>query len=181
MKLLIKLLTMLLTKLVCVLHRVEDGPFPLLLLPLVLEHPAVHASVFSFDRDGGVGRLGINDEVVVAVRAVFVRVIELLGILAEAFLAFLAGEGHLKSLQERMCLLFLVALGAVEPFLAYIIVCWSLETTETIKHSAMTYSKASGSQLGHSGRVYCKVIDVRKSILGTLHVVSAKEAWRLTT
>ena len=48
-----------------------------------------------------------------------VRVFHLAGILAEGLLALLADEGHVKGLHQRVIALFLVALGAVEPFLAW--------------------------------------------------------------
>lgn len=53
---------------------------------------------------------------VVAVRAVLVGVLELLGVFAEALAALLAGEDQLQGLLERVRLLLVVAVGAVEPF-----------------------------------------------------------------
>lgn len=55
---------------------------------------------------------------VVAVRAVFVALLELLGVLAEALLALFAGEDHLGTLLEIVVLGLGMALGAVKPLLA---------------------------------------------------------------
>jgi len=92
--------------------------FLILLDPIVLEHLVVHPHVLALDRKGGLGRLGLDDEVVIAVRAVLVAFLELLGIFAEALLALLAGEDHLEALEEGVLLLLLMALDAVEPLAA---------------------------------------------------------------
>lgn len=85
---------------------------------LVLEHAVVHAGVLTLDTERGLGDDGLEDEVVVAVRAVLVGLLELLRVLAEALLALLAREGHLEGLPELVRLLLVVAVGAVEPLLA---------------------------------------------------------------
>jgi hypothetical protein len=41
-----------------------------------------------------------------------------LGVLAEAFPTLLASESHLEALEKGVLLLFRMAFGAVEPFLA---------------------------------------------------------------
>lgn len=56
---------------------------------------------------------------VVAMRAVLVRLIELLCIFSEDFLALLAREDHLEALEESVVFGFGVTFCAVKPFLAY--------------------------------------------------------------
>jgi len=56
--------------------------------------------------------------VVIAVGAVFVAVFEFLGVFAETFFAFFAGECHVVGLEEGMGFIFGVAFGAVVPFFA---------------------------------------------------------------
>lgn len=94
---------------------VKDGPQLLLLDALVLEHAVVHPGVLALDAQGGLGDDGLEDEVVVAVGAVLVGLLELLDLLAEALAALLAGEHHLEGGLERVRLALVVALGAVEP------------------------------------------------------------------
>ena len=67
--------------------------------------------------------LRFDDEVVVAMGAVLVRIFELADVFAEYFLALLAGEYELHSLHELMLTfsafpVLFVALWAVEPHLA---------------------------------------------------------------
>lgn len=68
---------------------------------------------------------------------------ELARILAKAFLALLAGKGHLKALQQRMVGRLLVALGAVEPFPACVCHYKSRQAEQQT-----SYSRASGWRLG---------------------------------
>lgn len=107
-----------LPQLVGLFRGVEDGPVVLLFYPLVPEHLVVHPHVLALHGKGSLGCLRINHEVVVAVGAVFVAFLELLGVFSEALLALLASKHHLEGLLELMRLLFVVALGAVEPLLA---------------------------------------------------------------
>lgn len=115
---------------------VEDGALVLLPLPLVLDHAVVDAGILALDVQRGLGGEGVEDEVVVAVRAVLVAVspsapclvsfqnvnhspvLELAGVLTECLAALLAYEDHFEALQQRVVGLLLVALGAVEPLLA---------------------------------------------------------------
>lgn len=55
---------------------------------------------------------------IIAVGAVLVGILKFAGVLAEALLAFFAGENHLETLQKGVCFLLSVALDAVEPLLA---------------------------------------------------------------
>lgn len=105
-------------QLIGIVLYVEYGPPLEVLDTVVLEHAVVDAGVLALDAQGGLGDDGVDDEVVVAVRAVLVGLLEDLGVLAEALLALLAGERHLERLQELVRLLLVVAVGAVEPFLA---------------------------------------------------------------
>jgi hypothetical protein len=107
-----------LTKLIRILYWVKDGPLPGLLDALILEHLAVHAHIVALDGQSGFGGLSFDDEVVIAVRAVLVTLVHVLGVLAETFLAFLAGERHVKGLEEVVGFLLVVALCAVEPLAA---------------------------------------------------------------
>lgn len=103
---------------------VEDGDAPGGggLDAVVLEHLAVDAGVVALDGEGGLGDGGGEDEVVVAVRAVLVGLLELLRVLAEALAALLARERHLERPQQLVRLLLPVALGAVEPLPACVCV-----------------------------------------------------------
>ena len=56
---------------------------------------------------------------VVAVGAVFVTILILAAVLAEALLALLAGKDHFKALLERVIGLLLVTFCAVEPLATY--------------------------------------------------------------
>jgi hypothetical protein len=97
---------------------VEYGPPLVVLDALVLEHTIVHAGVLALDAERGLRDDGLEDEVVIAVRAVLVGLLELLRVLAEALLALLARERHLEGLPQLVRLLLVVAVGAVEPLLA---------------------------------------------------------------
>lgn len=107
-----------LTQFISIALDVEYRPLLVVLDAFVLEHAGVHAGVLPLDAQGGLGHDGLEDEVVVAVRAVLVGLLELLRVLAEALAALLARERHLERLHELVRLLLVVALGAVEPFLA---------------------------------------------------------------
>ncbi len=86
---------------------------------VVLQELVVHAGIVAFDGERRFGNLGFNDKVVVAVRAVFVAVLELLCIFAEAFFALFASESHVVRLKKWVLLLFGMAFGTVEPFATY--------------------------------------------------------------
>ena len=122
----------------CILD-VEDGAHVLLPLALVLDHPVVDSGILALDVQRGLWRQGVEDEVVVAVRAVLVAaprsanvgpgmwlwdaerhvpVLELAGVLAEGLFALFADKDHLEALQQRVVSRLLVALCAVEPLLA---------------------------------------------------------------
>lgn len=85
---------------------------------VILKHPSIHPNILSFHLQHRLGLLRINDEMVITVRAVLITFIPVLSFFAEAFLAFLAREGHFGALEEDMLLRFGVALRAVEPFFA---------------------------------------------------------------
>lgn len=104
-----------LTQLVGVGGGIEDSAALVVLDALVLDHAAIEAGVVALDGEGGLGDGGVDDEVVVAVGAVLVGLLELLGVLAEALAALLARERHLERPQQIVRLLLLVALRAVEP------------------------------------------------------------------
>ena len=87
--------------------------------PVVPEHPVVNPRVLGLNPQRGLGLHGVDHEMVVAVRAVLVGVLELLRVLAEALLALLAGKGKVELLAERVRLGLGVALDAVEPFLTW--------------------------------------------------------------
>ena len=55
---------------------------------------------------------------IVAVGAVFVALVKLLGVFPEALLALLASEGHIEALEQSVIFGFSVAFGAIEPFAA---------------------------------------------------------------
>jgi hypothetical protein len=56
---------------------------------------------------------------VIAVRTVFVTLLELLGVLPEALFALLAGKGHVEALLQRMVGRLAMAFCTVEPFPAW--------------------------------------------------------------
>ena len=88
------------------------------LLPLntiVSDHSRVFPDVFSLNLQTCLWLLGFQHEVVVAVRAVLVALLERLHVFAEDFPAFLACEDHLGGAFELVVLLFSMALCAVEP------------------------------------------------------------------
>jgi len=87
-----------LTEPVCCLVEVEDGAFGITSYTLVLEHPGVYACIFAFDLEGGLGSHSFDYEVIIAVWAVLIALVELRRILAKAFFAFLACECQLIGL-----------------------------------------------------------------------------------
>ena len=92
----------LLTQLIRISLYIEYRPLPSILDAVILQHAVVDPRVLAFDTQRGLGDDGLDDEVVVAVRAVLVGLLELLRVLAEALLALLARERHLEGLLELM-------------------------------------------------------------------------------
>lgn len=88
-------------------------------MTVILEHLAIYSNVVTLNADSCLGSFGIDDEMVIAVRAVFVALIELLGVLSEALLALLASKNHLQRLQKGMAFLLLMAVCTVKPLPAY--------------------------------------------------------------
>ena len=80
--------------------------------------PGVFPDVLALDLEPGLRGDGVDDKVVVAVGAIFVALLKLLCLLAEALLALFAGKDHLGRLLQRVVGRLLVALGAVKPLLA---------------------------------------------------------------
>ena len=115
-------------QLICVGIWVEDVSLPCQTGSFVLEHLVVHSHVLALDRQGRFGCLSLDDKVVVASGAVFVRVLPLLGVLAENLFALFAGEDQLRLLQERMFLLLRVAFCAVKPFSAFVVALALVDT-----------------------------------------------------
>lgn len=111
------------TKLVRVLIWVEHCPFSCILDPLVFDELVVDPYVLALNRQGCLGCLGVDNEVVVAVGAIFVAFLELLDVFAKTLPALLAGKDHLESLEEGVFFLFAMAFGTIEPLLAC---CWSV-------------------------------------------------------
>lgn len=87
----------------------------LLLHTVIPDHPSVLPDIVTLDLQAGLWLDSLEQEVIVAVRAVFVALLKSLHVLAEAFLAFLAGKNHLGGAFELMVVLFGMAFGAVEP------------------------------------------------------------------
>jgi hypothetical protein len=111
-----------LAQLISVQIRIEDGHWLLLvgrLDSVVLDHAAVNPHIVTLHGDRGLGRLGFDHEVVVAVWTVLIGLFELLGVLPEALFALLACERHVEFLEEGVVFGLLVALDAVKPFSAY--------------------------------------------------------------
>jgi hypothetical protein len=80
--------------------------------------PRVYPRVLAFHLQPSLRRERIDDKVVVAVWAVLVRLVKLLGVLSEDLFALFAGKDHLEALEEDVVLGFGVAFRAIEPFLA---------------------------------------------------------------
>jgi len=96
-------------------------PFHAALLPpnpLILNHPSIPPNILPLKLHKRPRHLRLDDEMVVAVRAVLVALVPLLRVLAEALLALLAREHHLEALQEGVRFRLGVAGYAVVPFLA---------------------------------------------------------------
>ncbi|KAK1835171.1 hypothetical protein QBC39DRAFT_423754 [Podospora conica] len=105
-----------------IMIRIKDGDLALGLDGLdavVPDHAVVDPHVLALDRDGGLGRHGVEHKVIVAVRAVLVGLLKLLGILAETLFALFARKRHLGGLEESVLLRLGVALDAVEPLPAW--------------------------------------------------------------
>lgn len=101
-----------------ILVWVEHGAVVLLFHSVVPQHLIIDPHILALHRKRSLGCLGIDDEVIIAVWAVFVAVVELLGVLAEALLALLAGKDHFEALQKGVFFLLAMAFGAVKPFSA---------------------------------------------------------------
>lgn len=89
-----------------------------LLLPLdtiIPDHPRVLPDILALDLETSLRLLGLEQEVVVAVRAVLVALFKRLHVFAETLLALFAGEDHLRGAFELVVLLLGVAFCAVEP------------------------------------------------------------------
>jgi hypothetical protein len=106
------------------------------LLSLLRPVPGVNARIFALYLQRGLWCFGVQDEVVIAVRAVlvatphsasvppkqvhrYVRIFKLARILPKRLLALLADEGHVEGLHQRVISLLGMALCAVEPFFAW--------------------------------------------------------------
>lgn len=121
----------------------------LVLHPLVPDHPVVDAHVLGLDRQRGLGRHGVEDKVVIAVRAVLVGLLELLRVLAETLLALLAGEGEVELLADGVRLVLGVALGAIVPFSTWGVVRPGRRGGD----GGVSYSMVTGWTLERLGRV----------------------------
>jgi hypothetical protein len=94
---------------------VPDSRRLLSLDAIVPDHPRVFPDVFALDLQTCLWLLGLQQEVVVAVRAVLVALLKRFHVFAEALLALFACEDHLDGALELVVLLLAVTLGAVEP------------------------------------------------------------------
>lgn len=84
----------------------------------VLDHPSIFSDILSLHFQSRLWLLRLNHEVVVAVRAVLVAVLELVHILTKALFALFARKDHFHGLLQVVVLCLGMALGAVEPLLA---------------------------------------------------------------
>jgi len=66
---------------------------------IVLQHPTIDPGILSFKLQHWLWRDSLKDEVIIAVRTVFIRLLELLAIFPEYFLAFLTGKCHFGFLE----------------------------------------------------------------------------------
>ena len=82
--------------------EIPDSLLLFILHPIVLEHPGVLPYVLALDFKSGLRFFRFQNKVVVAVGTVFVAVVKILQVLAEAFLALLAGKDHLQRGLQRM-------------------------------------------------------------------------------
>lgn len=78
--------------------NIENRSLLLALYPIILEHASVYARILTLKLEGWRWCFGIENEVVVTVRAILVTVFEFLGVFSKALLAFLTGKGHVKFL-----------------------------------------------------------------------------------
>lgn len=110
-----------LSQLVWRLLNVEDAPKLVVRTPdsLIFDHSRVHPHIVALNLQHRLRLHSLEDVVVITMRTVFVGIFELVGVLAEALLAFLAGEGHLVGLEQRVLLSLAVAISAIEPFAAW--------------------------------------------------------------
>lgn len=83
-----------LAKLVRVLVWVEHGRPRIVLESVVFQHAAVHPDVVTLDRERWLRHGGLDNKMVVAVWAVFIRLLEVLRILPKTLLALLACKGQ---------------------------------------------------------------------------------------
>lgn len=74
---------------------VEYRPhFILLLLSVILQHPVVHSCILALDSKCGLGHNSRKNEVIVAMWAIFIGILELLNVFTEALATLFAGENH---------------------------------------------------------------------------------------
>ena len=117
-----------------ILH-IKNSPSLLSFYPIVPQHPTVDSRVLAFESQLSLRGNSFQDEVVVAVRAILVRLLKLLGVFPESLFALLAGEGlqmlvpewqkerrgsmyHFSLLEERVVFCLGVAFCAVKPLAA---------------------------------------------------------------
>ncbi len=86
-----------------------------LLCALIPQHPTINPHIIALHLQPRLRFLGLDHEMVVAVRAVLVAILKLLHVLPEALLALFAREGHVHGLFELVRLRVGVALRAIEP------------------------------------------------------------------
>lgn len=86
------------TQFISIVLYIKYGPPMVVLDAVILEHAIVHAGVLALDTEGGFGGEGLENEVVIAVGAVLVGLLELLGVFPETLFTLLAGEGHVEGL-----------------------------------------------------------------------------------
>lgn len=95
---------------------IENRSLLLASYSIVLKHSGVYPSILALKLEGWRWCFCIEDEVVVAVRAILVTVFEFLGVFSKALLAFFASKSQVKPLEQLMVFLFLMTFYAVEPF-----------------------------------------------------------------
>jgi hypothetical protein len=79
-------------QLACVSIGVEYRALCITDLSVVLEHAAIHSCIRTLHSKSSLGNNGVDNEVIITVRAKLVCILEVLGIFPEALLALLAGE-----------------------------------------------------------------------------------------
>jgi hypothetical protein len=82
---------------------------------VVPDHARVLSDVLALNLETRLGLLGLQEEVVVAMRAVLIALVELFHVFAKDFSALFACEDHLGGAFELVVLLLSVAFCAVEP------------------------------------------------------------------